>query len=253
MTVSKRLTQKVGPAPLWAWLIVGLAGSYLLYRRIRSSGSSSVTLSSTPAAATTGVAGDTGATGAASGSPLDQSGGDLLSSLLDNGNAYQQLLSALQGGIGAGSGGAVGGVPASSASSGSDTSGVTAATLDSGVNNAPTDPYAAAVASAQSTTPDYGLIAQEVPLSGADQGFALENALLSNPATDYSALTSALGIPTIGDIQAQLDTYANSIPSPATTTPVASPTPTQVSPAPAVAPTVYQPGTIVPKGTTQVT
>lgn len=226
MTVSKRLTQKVGPAPLWAWLVVGLAGSYLVYRHFRSP---SATLSSTPAAATTGVAGDTGATGAASGSPLDQSGGDLLSSLLDNGNAYQQLLAALQGGIGSGgSGGAVGGVPASP---GGGTSGTTAPTVvDTGVTATTATPD---TSGAPTTTINGVTYAGQpgqalIPTSPDTTNMSQADAIAAQQAYQQALVQHTEQLNNPPDA---LSRYIANQQAPAVTT-VASPTPTLVAPAP---------------------
>lgn len=243
MTAPKPLTRKAGPLPVWAWALAVVA-AYLAYRHLHAG--STVDHGQTPVVPN--VTGSSAAQqpSAGMGTAADNSSNDLLSALNANTAAADALLTAVQGGSGTGGMGIAGGSgttgSASGASTVSSTSTVTAPTVDSGVNNAPADPYAAAVSSAQSTTPDYGLIAAEIPVSTADQGFALENATLANPATDYGALTAALGIPTIADIQTQLQAMGDAIPNPTST--VTAPTPTVVQPAPVDTSSVYfQPST----------
>jgi hypothetical protein len=240
-TVKTKLTHKVGPFPLWAWAGLVVGAYFLIFRGPfgkAHQASGGTQLPYTPQA-NSGSGAQQPASGG--GTPADNTGGDLLSALQDNRSAYDAMLAALQygggfGGYGAyspgspgGSGGAVGGVPDGFGAG------------DSGVNNAPADSYAAAVASAQSSSPDYSLIAAEIPVSGADQGYGVENAVLGNPNIDYNQLNAALGIPSISDISAQLQAYGDAIPNPVTspTSQITQPTPTVVQPAPVDAQPVY--------------
>jgi hypothetical protein len=241
-TVKTKLTHKVGPFPVWAWAGLVIGAYFLIFRGPFGKAAKASGGTQLPYTPTSGSGAQQPASG--QGSPVDNTNGDLLSALQENASSHDALLAALQygayggfgdysSGIGSGGSGApVGGVP---------TATVTAPTSgDSGVNNAPVDAYTAAVQSAQSDSPDYSLIATEIPLSGADQGYALENATLANPGIDYTQLSAALGIPVITDLtQAVLQATGIDYGAISVPTQITQPTPTIVQPAPVDSQPVY--------------
>jgi hypothetical protein len=245
-TVKTKLTHKVGPFPVWAWAGLVIGTYFLIFRGPFGKAAKASGGTQLPYTPTSGSGAQQPASG--QGSPVDNTNGDLLSALQENASSHDALLAALQygayGGFGdyssgigsGGSGGSTGGVPAPT----QDTSTTTATTVDSGVNNAPVDAYTSAVQSAQSDSPDYSLIAAEIPLSGADQGYAVENAVLANPNIDYTQLSAALGIPVITDLtQAVQDATGIDYGSISVPTQITQPTPTIVQPAPVDSQPVY--------------
>jgi hypothetical protein len=76
------LTRKLGPLPLWAWALIGLAGGYFLYKRMAGTGGPSAVASQAAQTSAETAPSSTGLTGSA-GSPSDtgQMSSDLISAL----------------------------------------------------------------------------------------------------------------------------------------------------------------------------
>lgn len=97
--IGGRLTAKVGPFPVWAWVLAALAG-YLAYRRFAGGGSSTATLSPTATSAdsnATPVGLDSGSPPASgAGGPAGNVSDDLLSQLSGFQTSIDTLTAAVQ-------------------------------------------------------------------------------------------------------------------------------------------------------------
>lgn len=198
---TKSLTRKIGPAPLWVWLAVGLAGVYLLYRHTQAANAAST--NSTPVTVSSGAPGVDAASPVGSDVPTDSGGNDLLAALQGLTGSYSALDAALAG-VSAGGGGSVGGVPASGGG-GSSSTGAAFATVD------PAATASAPSGSTFATTANSNPYSYPAILSGGQTNDQL-------PASEQLA-----GAPS----------NAYVIGGPAqVSAPVASPTPTLVQPSP---------------------
>lgn len=144
MKAPRELTRKAGPLPVYAWALLALA-AFLVYRHSAGS-ASAATAAGVPVAAASGA--QQPASG--QGSPVDNSGGDLLDALGANSDAANALLAAVQAGSGGGYGSGAGSA-GFGGSSGTSTAGTSAATVTAPAvtdNTVPTDPALADPSSA---------------------------------------------------------------------------------------------------------
>lgn len=213
------LTRKVGPAPVWAWAIVGAAAVWFLFLRAPSSAAGQTT--QVPVGATTAGAGSGAGPAADAGSSAD---GDLLGQLLQ---AQQNTIDSLTGAfVGGGSGSTNSGD--SSGQGQLDSGAAPSSVQQSGPAADPTVPPPSVVGG---TAPMYPVAVSQ---AAAYQGTAPASYL--NADGSYSNFEGALPSWTSDTDQSDavsrylanrdaLSTFSSS-------TPVASPTPTVVQPAP---------------------